>query len=1818
MNEQQKKNYFSLNNDLEYMSPYSSNIKPDSYLTMSDAIKEYTINLDTSKNIMQGIEPEEAGVLGKIGQGVKNWFSNITDLPSNVADSITTSLNGYTSPNMTEEEANILLESVARGQKAKNELKAKEAYWTGTQGSVITGLTESAVDMVGLALLNTFSGGLGSAYMGTRTFSDITEKFSQDYLNKHGSMEGYEGGKNSAIALAHAGFSAWIEKNLGAERLWNGATDKFTQGSGVKWLDWLGKVSGRITKTAIGEGAEEFIQAESEYAAGLLADAEDRSFMEGLKDAAIQGAYGALLGGAFGTGTYYFQRNKISSRLQEMYGLDNQSATTIADSLINEPKNEAIKEMNIQNQLTEHYGDSYTQLVDKIKTSLINAGWETKNPDKDINQYARLSANNIGLEIMRQANLLNMTTTDYFDISQIEVVDNIVLLNKQNYQDPAIVKQQITDKKAELKELNKQVGIDNKARKDVLRQQIKTLQYIQDKMGYNEAILKDKQQNEIVNYLGETSTIKTEIDNAFKDATALRSNKLDTSNMIDPATVITRRTNAVMANILKNKTLYQSLVLEDRIPVAKRNIIANIPDIVSIGKKTDLNKELQQALTKLPNISKENFSMSVGNDTNVNALLYAFTFGSDVQIQEFLENYIDKLSRKENKKNISFTKRDIALQTLQESSITDGLIKDGVITDKDLKSVFMNTNDIDNTVEKILFQEEVGTYSPDTGNIYYQSVYAKVTDISTKSDIKEIRSDATQYLKDIVRKQDISHPTLGKIRVSNKGIKEFINESANPHKLALVPHLKELIETSTIGKEEAPRHPRKDNIVSFIPLYNDAIIDNKAYNTKIWIGKDNAGNLFYDVKLQEESTETGGTKNKSVVSSDTLNISITEKDTNVNNNIEDTILNQNANGFFDSELKAIVLGSNFNMGTLPHEMAHFFLDKNFKIWKRGDAPAKFMKDFNAIANILGISPEQESLTRDQQEMYASMTEAYLFGKGIAQGTEATLKSYWDWCPPQYNNILDIGFRDSEGKIQNPVLNKEAMEYFNNMYSQLALIDSPYSQSLSNPTTNEGDKLPSDKEERIERKNNINDNMTQSLKDIMQPDTPSEAIARTKAQNSFIDPMDSYIDEVSSRKEKEKNISFTEKIQQVLPGRGRNTREQMELSAQKYIEKNKEHALEVAFGSPVDDLSMTSDFVYNDTGIERAVLIREVMKLYSENSTEWSMLYHNFAIYRSEQGKAAGLTNDINTQLYMSGYARLVNLMETKAAAIRYGKGNDSVDRFNADVDKFVASWIDTILNTEPESKERDVAINNFLNSAKQEFGTDEAIQLLQEDISRMKRASKGQKKSFEDIARRKVKQLANAIPSNMDINQLMLLAREAQMQLKNIDSNNVDEAIAAGKAIRNFQEYIAEKGLDDSFFQKLIGAYAPRAMLSRPSTHLANIVSNSVEMYTVKSGLRLHYGKNIVSKNLIKAESERLSEIYKNTGFNLAQQYTINDKALLHGEEYRTKPATEVKGIGKLDPLKLLGDSDFIFRRELYLDALASICSKKAKGDVAKANELFNEYKQLGTLNEDALKARKEALLVANIGVFTQNGTFARVLTQIRNSLDIINIDYQQGKFAFGVKGGKGLGTLLAPFIKTPANIIELGARAIASPISSLVALKNNTYNIQHTIDLANLSMSLLIFGIVSALGGEYTGEKNKYNPLEDTLSFGDISIKLDLLGPIAQPLRQIYSAIDGEINTGLGQLPIYTEVRDLETARTSPIKFANSFMAEQVGKLIPSILKPSLQATGQQTDIRITDKWIKPYARNIGIVESRTAPDDYIEALVKTFLGSKVQIKDL
>ena len=470
----------------------------------------------------------------------------------------------------------------------------------------------------------------------------------------------------------------------------------------------------------------------------------------------------------------------------------------------------------------------------------------------------------------------------------------------------------------------------------------------------------------------------------------------------------------------------------------------------------------------------------------------------------------------------------------------------------------------------------------------------------------------------------------------------------------------------------------------------------------------------------------------------------------------------------------------------------------------------------------------------------------------------------------------------------------------------------------------------------------------------------------------------------------------------------------------------------------------------------------------------------------------------------------------------------------------------------------------------------------------------------------------------------MRVSNRAQALSKNIDSNNTEEAITAGKAIRELQNYIRDKGMPESFMQKLIGGWMPRAMLSSPSTHLTNALSNSIQNLIIKGVNRAYYGKNIVSTQVMNNEKARLKSIYENTGFNLAQQYTINDKALIKGERYETTPNAEAKGWKKYDPMKFLGDSDFFFRNNLYIDTLAHIASKNANGDVKEANRLFNEYKQLATTDEKSLEARQEALLVANIGVFTQNGKFAAILSQIRNSLDLVNIDITKQGIDIGVKGNKGLGTMLAPFIKTPANIIELGARAIASPFTTIYTLaKGEKLSISQAIDLGEATTALLAFAGLCFMGAKYQGTDDPYDRKNDTIQFGDFAIKLDNFGVMAQPLRQAmtllgsYSGMKVEskdwLNTGISQLPILSEVEKVKLMKDDIGKFINDFTAEQAGKVIPSVIKPiTKKAIGYRPD----NKYLRKWTQSLGITQSRSAIDDWTEAVTKVAFGSKFQYK--
>ena len=275
--------------------------------------------------------------------------------------------------------------------------------------------------------------------------------------------------------------------------------------------------------------------------------------------------------------------------------------------------------------------------------------------------------------------------------------------------------------------------------------------------------------------------------------------------------------------------------------------------------------------------------------------------------------------------------------------------------------------------------------------------------------------------------------------------------------------------------------------------------------------------------------------------------------------------------------------------------------------------------------------------------------------------------------------------------------------------------------------------------------------------------------------------------------------------------------------------------------------------------------------------------------------------------------------------------------------------------------------------------------------------TKKDRQQFIEFARREIKKKAGGEMSAQDVSKLMNLSIEAQKAAIDIDSNDINKAKSASIAIRSWQDFVNSKGVQKSFLDKLIGEWMPRAMLSGISTHVVNNVSNFVNDTFVKAATIFHFGNNVVSTQVINREQERLWAIYNATGQNLAESIRVDQVSKLHAENYQLPQATTL--LQKVDPFRLLGKEDFYFRSKRYLDTLARIASKDAKGNVKEANRLFNEYKKMNSTDERAIEARMQAITVGNIAVFTCDGQLAKMISNIRRELDRINL------VDFGEKG---------------------------------------------------------------------------------------------------------------------------------------------------------------------------------------------------------------------
>lgn len=944
-------------------------------------------------------------------------------------------------------------------------------------------------------------------------------------------------------------------------------------------------------------------------------------------------------------------------------------------------------------------------------------------------------------------------------------------------------------------------------------------------------------------------------------------------------------------------------------------------------------------------------------------------------------------------------------------------------------------------------------------------------------------------------------------------------------------------------------------------------------------------------------------------------------------------------GAFDPITKQVILSRNSNTGTLPHEIAHFWLNEMFnRMQNNPNLPAQGKAMWDGLKRMLNITDDQTELTRDQHEQFATSAEAYIFNKTpLPKGTEPAYKDFLAYVPESYYTFMNMGWTGSDGQFHNPMLTEDDMHWFDSFFTGTGIIESAPVQtkvvSSNEPvkvSIMDGRKVMLDDAQTTI--NNAGDKLEMAVKESI-PAASKVQIADT--QNTIVKTADETLQipaiNNDDKPDSKPAFSFLHR------GRGTDTREEQLEMTRKWAQEHWDEALAFALTDPA--------YSTNPSPADPATLIRVVAELNTDMTIK-DQLNTNFALMMSQQGKSGGLNNDTHNSFFLKGLGQIQQNLANKYALARYGTTKDAVERFDIEVKQFIDQHL-------ADLQANRITVQEVMKQAAEIFGRDENAD-ISEEINTLFQELPGQgtiKSSFvkeiqkvikkKDETRQERITLADQLAKNGKLGEYLAhlvkvqagaemdtktkaefnaAATRAQVASTQLDSDDPDTATAAAQIIHEYHKRIGQTETAQNWADKVIGGYESRAMLSGATTISKNLVGNEIELAVVTGALRSKYGQNDVDETALKAETDRLTKIYESSLLSIPQMENLTDKSLVHGEAYGigdnsvTIAGVQVRTIGKTkipDPLAILGRSDFYFRRNVYLKSLAYQASAYARKHNLNATDVFNQWKKLSNNTPDGIKARKEAVLTAHSAVFTQNGALAEALNKVRNVLN--------RAIPLGTK--YGLGNMIAPFVKTPANIVELGARALVSPFSSTWQyMKTGELDVAHRVDLGNLAVALLFLAATVLANGDYEPPYQqglKYDPKKpyDSIRIAGVWIKLDTLGPLATPLRLMLSAVPGVstsknawrrgVEGTFGDIPF--DLDRVKYAITNPTKGGINWVEGEIDKAIPTIVSDWAKVGGHMAGISIespTPAFGNKTIRKIGMDGQNPSVNDWIRAL--------------
>ena len=123
-------------------------------------------------------------------------------------------------------------------------------------------------------------------------------------------------------------------------------------------------------------------------------------------------------------------------------------------------------------------------------------------------------------------------------------------------------------------------------------------------------------------------------------------------------------------------------------------------------------------------------------------------------------------------------------------------------------------------------------------------------------------------------------------------------------------------------------------------------------------------------------------------------------------------------GLYDTKTGVIKIFESADFSTLPHELAHYWLDNMWSYVRSGNASEKYRQRWNVIANWLNVKQEQAFLTRGQQEKFARGYEQYLLNGNLPTPIiKGAFDDYDRWLKRVYGDMNLLNVRLSEDAVR---------------------------------------------------------------------------------------------------------------------------------------------------------------------------------------------------------------------------------------------------------------------------------------------------------------------------------------------------------------------------------------------------------------------------------------------------------------------------------------------------------------------------------------------------------------------------------------------------------------------------------------------------------------------------------------------------------------------------------------------------------------------------------------------------------------------------------